>query len=110
MRKARAPSRHVTEVLTLLGLQIATARRERRMPAAELAERAGISRDTLHSVERGAPGVAIGTVFEVAALLGVPLFTDDAERLPLFVARARDRLSLLPARVRTPSNPVREDF
>jgi DNA-binding XRE family transcriptional regulator len=85
MRKARAPSRHVMEVLTLLGLEIATARRKRRMPAAELAERAGISRDTLHSVERGAPGVAIGTVF---------------------VARARDRLSLLPARVREPSPPV----
>ncbi len=44
----------------------------------DLADRADIDKKTLSKVERGDPTVAIGTVFEVAGLVGVSLFAPDA--------------------------------
>ena len=46
--------------LEQMGEQIRLARLRRKLPASLVAERAGISRDTLSSVEKGAPSVAIG--------------------------------------------------
>ncbi len=86
--------------MRVLGLEIAHARRERRWTAAGLAERAGIATVTLRKVERGDPTVAIGTVFEVAVLLGVALFGVDAAELPTLAQRARERLAVVPTRVR----------
>ncbi|WP_333835338.1 helix-turn-helix transcriptional regulator [Rubrimonas sp.] len=65
----------------LLGRMIRSARLERNMTAAELAERAGVSRPLIARAERGDLGVAIGTMFELSAILGVPLFEEDASRL-----------------------------
>lgn len=93
----------------LMGLEIAQARRERRWTAEELAERAGIGRTTLWKIERGDPSVAVGTVFEVAVLVGVPLFEADSD-LETLVRRRSERLALLPARVREPIEPVHDDF
>ena len=45
--------------------------------------------------------VAIGTVFEVALVLGVPLFDRPSQELAAAHARLQDRLALLPVRVRT---------
>ena len=98
------------EAARLLGLEIARARRERRWPVAELAERAGISRPTVRAVESGAPTVAVGTVFELAAILGIDLWGADPSQLPELLARSRDRLALLPARVRQPLTPVDDNF
>lgn len=75
-----------------------------------MAERAGISRTTLSKIEYGDPGVAIGTVFEVATLLGVPLFGVEAGQLGELADRAGERLSLLPERVREPVVEVDDDF
>lgn len=94
----------------LMGLEIAQARRERRWTAEELAERAGIGRTTLWKIERGDPSVAVGTVFEVAVLVGVPLFSADSSDLEALVRRRSERLALLPARVRPPTEPVHDDF
>ena len=47
-------------ILALLGEQIFFARLRRRISATLVAERAGISRATLVSIEKGAPSVAIG--------------------------------------------------
>ena len=49
------------DILTQMGEQIKLARLRRRLSAGIVAERAGISRATLCSVEKGAPSVAIGT-------------------------------------------------
>jgi len=46
--------------LEQMGEQIRLARLRRKLPASLVAERAGISRATLSSVEKGAPSVAIG--------------------------------------------------
>ena len=100
-RKAHAYSEQTLDTVRVLGLEIARARRARRWTAQELSVRAGISRSTLYAVERGAPTVAIGVVFEVAALLGINLLGASPRELPDLLERSRDRLALLPASVRT---------
>ena len=72
-------------------------------------ERVGVSAKTMRKIERGDLGVGIGLVFEAAAVLGVPLFHDDAARRSLERDRVDDRLALLPQRVRTPVK-VDNDF
>ena len=48
------------DILKTMGEQIKLARLRRRLPADLVAERAGISRATLWSIEKGAPSVSIG--------------------------------------------------
>lgn len=50
----------VQRLLTQMGQNIKLARLRRDIPAELLAERAGISRATLHNVEMGSPRVAMG--------------------------------------------------
>jgi transcriptional regulator with XRE-family HTH domain len=97
------------DAVTVLGQIVAAERRAQQRTAADLAERAGISRDTLYRVERGDPSVAVGTVLELLVLLGVPLFGEDAEGLSREVAAGRRLLTLLPERVRRGSEPEPDD-
>lgn len=110
MRKARTYTPQTREAVRVLGLGIARARRARRWTQAELAERAGISDSTLRSIERGSPTATIGVVFELASLLGIDLFGAGPEDLSALVAQGRDRLALLPARIRTRPTEVDDDF
>ena len=98
------------EALGLLAARIKAARLERRLPAREVAERAGISRDLLSRIERADPACGIGVVFEVASLVGVELFHADAGVLARERARSRERLALLPRRARRPDPEVDDDF
>jgi transcriptional regulator with XRE-family HTH domain len=97
--RPRPCSRYTLEALQLLGEQIRLGRRARHWTQAGLAERVGISRATLAKAENGDPGVAIGTVFELAALAGTTLFHPDQERLSLDLNRTRARSALLPKRI-----------
>jgi len=54
-----------------LGENLRIARLRRKLSAAQVAERAGISRRTLHSIESGEPGVAMGNYFQVMRVLGL---------------------------------------
>jgi DNA-binding XRE family transcriptional regulator len=73
----------------------------------DLAERAGISVTTLVAIEKGSARAAIGTVFELAALLGIPLVgANDAEGREVIDTR----MALLPARVDVPRKEVDDDF
>jgi transcriptional regulator with XRE-family HTH domain len=110
MRRAHTYSPATLDAVAVLGLRIAAARRERRWTAAELADRAGVSLNTLRNVERGAPTVAMGVAFELATLLGIELFGTESAQLPDLLSRHQDRLALLPARVRTRHEPVDDDF
>ena len=65
----------------MLGQLIRLARISHKLTSEELAERAGASRGLLHRIEKGDPGCAIGSVFEVAAIVGVRLFDADHRRL-----------------------------
>ena len=79
-------------------------------PCQDLAERAGISRTTLYSIEKGAPGPEIGTVFELAAIVGVQLFEPDSRTLAVQDKRLSEKLALLPQSVRRPKREVDDDF
>lgn len=106
----RAYSRPSLEALTLLGKLIRLARKQRRMTAAELAERTGISRSTLQRIEKGDPKVEVGTMFEAAALVGVPLFDAGPGRLSDKIARIDDKLALLPKSIHKPATKVNDAF
>jgi transcriptional regulator with XRE-family HTH domain len=54
-----------------LGENLKLARLRRRLSAELLAQRAGISRATLHKVEKGDPTVAMGSYFMVLNVLGL---------------------------------------
>jgi transcriptional regulator with XRE-family HTH domain len=75
-------------------------RTDRRWSADELADRLGISRSTVHKIERGDPTVGLGLALEAATIVGVALYSDSDSRRALELARAEDRLTLLPQRVR----------
>lgn len=112
MRIRRTFSPYTSTAAELLGAEIAVARRQRGWSAQELAERLGTTRVTLGKIERGDPSVGLGLAFEAAALVGVPLFHDDPGRLDADLAGARQKLALLPDRVRGPrrSADVVDDF
>lgn len=84
-----------------LGADIRDARLRRGLPAAIIAERAGVSRPTLTKVERGSPSVGIGIYFAVLQALnllkGVELLADaknDPEGLQIAMDRLPKRASL----------------
>jgi transcriptional regulator with XRE-family HTH domain len=59
------------KTLTTLGENIRLARLRRRYSMEQVAERADISRPTLHSIERGNSNVTIGAYIKVLAVLGL---------------------------------------
>ena len=61
----------VIPVLSALGADLRDARRRRRIPTALMAERAMLSRTTLHRIERGDPGVSLGNYARVLFVLGL---------------------------------------
>lgn len=61
----------IARALRKLGHDIRDARRRRRIPVLILAERASISRMTLHHVEQGKPGVSAGAYATVLFALGM---------------------------------------
>jgi len=97
-------------VVRLLGKLIRTGRIEREMTGTELSERAGISRDMLYRIEKGDPRCEIGAVFEVATIVGVPLFEADERALRQWERVVSDRLELLPKSVRSQPTVSSDDF
>ena len=69
MKRALLPSQRKT--LTALGENIKLARLRRELSSEQVAERAGISRNTLTKIERGEEGVEMGYYFRVLAFLGL---------------------------------------
>jgi transcriptional regulator with XRE-family HTH domain len=90
----------VVRALRKLGQDIRDARRRRRIPVSIMAERASISRMTLHKVERGEPGVSLGAYATVLFILGM------ADRLADLADPRNDTVGLtleeehLPQRIR----------
>jgi len=58
-------------VMDRLGENLKLARLRRRLSAELVAQRAGISRATLHKIEKGEPTVAMGSYFMVLNVLGL---------------------------------------
>ena len=106
----RSYSRYSREAAVVLGQLIRLGRIERRLTAAELAVRAGLSRGLVQRIEQGDPGCAIGAVFEAAAIVGVRLFDADQAALSGNVAANAATLTLLPQAVRAARSEVKDDF
>ena len=75
----------------------------------DLAERVGVSRRTISNLENGDLSVALGSAFEAAALVGVPLYTEDREKMGQLIEETGLRLAVLPSRVRRPA-ALDDDF
>lgn len=106
----RTYSHYAGEAAELLGLIIRSARVERELTAADVAERAGISRGLMHRIEKGEMGTSIGAVFEVAAIVGVRLFEADRTTMTRHLSMEREKLTLLPQSVRRGTTKVHDDF
>jgi len=106
----RPYSRYGLEAAELLGLLIHNTRVERGLTVAEAAERAGISRGLVHRIENGEMGCSIGAVFELATIVGVPLFEAEPSTVTQHLATARSKLTLLPKKVRKSTKAVKDDF
>jgi transcriptional regulator with XRE-family HTH domain len=109
-RVARTYSRYSLQALALLGASLRAARIGKKIGTQALAERAGISRDLLYRIEKGDPRCEIGVVFELAAILGVPLFEPELGTLQQRRRAVEDRLTLLPKAVHAPRDEVKDDF
>jgi transcriptional regulator with XRE-family HTH domain len=58
-------------LLAGLGENLKLARLRRCLSAEQVAERAGISRSTLHLIESGSAGISLGKLLEVLVVLGM---------------------------------------
>ncbi|MCH9734089.1 MAG: helix-turn-helix domain-containing protein [Actinomycetia bacterium] len=108
-KRVVAPTGAACEALAILGAQIRVARHERNWTAAELGMRTGVGARTITAIERGAPGVAVGTVLSAATIVGVPLFGADREELARLRFRGQERVALLPSREYHPRDEGRDD-
>ncbi len=110
-RQAVRPYARITRhAVALLGKQIRIARKQRGMTAQDLADRTGISRGLLQRIEQGSLNCQIGIVFEAATLVGIKLFEADEASLTASIARADDKIALLPKRAHRSRNIVEDDF
>ena len=103
-------SEHAKSAITLLGQLTRAARKERKLTAQEVADRAGISRNFLQRIEKGDPKCNIGAFFEVAAIVGVNLFDVDEIGLKKNIRQAEDKLTLLPKAIHKKKRKIDDDF
>ena len=106
----RAYGRYTREAVSLLGRLVELGRKQKRITAALLAERVGISRGTLRRLERGDPKVEIGIYFEAATIVGVALFDADLKGITAMIDRTDDRIAVLPKYVRESDDEVDDAF
>ncbi len=106
----RTYSRYTRDASILFGKLIHAARKERKLTAQELADRAGISRGLLQRIEKGDLKCEIGAAFEVATIVGVKLFDADETTLTTHLRQTDDKLALLPKRIKSKKKALRDDF
>ncbi len=108
-RREVAVSRAADDALRVLGNQIKLARHARGWSLSDAAARLHLDRRTVSSIEAGSPAAAIGTVFNVAFLVGVDLFGLTGPELARARRQGEDTLALLPAKVRKPAATDTDD-
>lgn len=84
--------------LLALGARLRDARLRRTLTSVRFAERVGVSRDTLHRMERGDPNIAIGTYAKALRVLGLDADIDLLAKEDA-VGRALQDQALAPRRV-----------
>lgn len=109
-KNTRIYSKGTLAALKLFASLIKVARKKHGWSEAELAERAGTTRPTIRKIEQASPVSAIGLYFEVAYLLGIPLFSSDHEEMAGIQDKLDLQLALLPKRIDRVPNEVFDDF
>ena len=71
MKEAKAFLPKNKRILQRVGQNLRLARLRRKLSAAKVAERAGISRNTLYLLEKGSPSTSLATLFRVLIVLGL---------------------------------------
>lgn len=103
-------SQYTKNALKTLGKLIQVARQERAFSQAELAERLNVTRQTVIAIEKGDQKVSIGTAFEAAHLLAIPLFSKDDQPLSQWQTVLSGFSALLPKRTYHKKQKVSDDF
>lgn len=96
--------------LRTLGSLIKCARLERRMSQKDLAQRLNRSRYTVMGIEKGDPYVAIGVVFEAAAIVGVRLLEEDKYAMQKLANTVSNLAAVLPKRSKHLKENINDDF
>lgn len=96
--------------LSLLGQLIKTARQQRALSQLDLAERLGVSRQTIIALEKGGDKVGAGILFEAAHIVGVPLLTPNSQDLKQWQAILAGFSAILPARIHSKKVKINDDF
>lgn len=94
----------VAAKLLALGLQLRAQRKRLGVSATTAAEAAGMSRVTLHRIERGEPSVTMGAYLNAAAALGLELGIVDAQP----PQPSRSKPAGVPTRIRLADYPQLE--
>ena len=88
------------QALKLIGQMLKVARVKRGWSQQALAERMGVNRQTVAAIESGRASTAVGTVFEAAVLLGIPLLSHDEKQLSYWQTTLSNFRALFPERAR----------
>ena len=105
--KSPPPSESSAAQLLSLGQQLRARRKALRVNSTATAEAAGMSRVTLHRIEKGEPSVAAGAWANAMAALGMTLLARNAEeaRTAGEHAQPADLTAWIPVRVRLADYP-----
>jgi transcriptional regulator with XRE-family HTH domain len=106
----RALSKKTILIVKMLGKLIKSARLERNMSQSDLAARLNVSRLTIINIEKGEANVSIGTVFEAATIVGIPLLGEDDQHLKANVKTISAISSILPKRGGRKRKELDNDF
>ena len=68
------------------------------------------SRSTVISLEKGDPKVSVGTVFEAATTVGIPLLASDQRELDRLATTVANLTRVLPERSQRKKVAVTDDF
>lgn len=108
--KSRAMSKTTLDALKVLGQLIRVARGQRRFTQGNLAIRLRVTRQTIMNIEKGDPTVSVGTVFEAAYILDIPLFIPDNSTLTQWESILTGFSGLLPKKTRVKKRIIDNDF
>ena len=89
-RRVRKPFPQASRQMEALGDRLRLARLRRKLTSVLFAERMGVSRDTLHRLEKGDPGISLGTYLRALRVLGLDLDIDLIARDDVLGRRLQD--------------------
>ncbi|MBD2769404.1 helix-turn-helix transcriptional regulator [Hymenobacter sp. BT664] len=96
----------LVQLLAQSGENIRLARLRRKLSAALVAERAGISRNTLHAIEQGSSTVSMGGYLQVLFVLGLEQTILELAADDVLGRKLRD--AGLHVRARAPKQPAQQ--